>query len=99
MLEGVEYLKLEFGQKIGNTGQMRYVSANDASINWNAVTTVRIGVLLQGYDPVRGDDDTEPYNVLSNTIGATGNTAHSGGRVIRKVFSTTATLRNTAYDI
>jgi type IV pilus assembly protein PilW len=96
MVEGVEYLKIEFGQKIGSA--MRYVKSTDADLDWDEVSTVRFAVLMQGFERVRSEDDTEPYNLLSTTIGASGSGAHSGGKVLRKVFGTTATLRNTPYD-
>lgn len=97
MVEGVEYIKFEYGQRIAN--QMRYVSASDASIEWDDVSTIRVALLLQGYDSVRNDDDVEPYNLLSSVISATGDGSHGGGRVLRKVFSITSTMRNTPYDL
>lgn len=97
MLEGVEYLQLEYGQRVGD--QMRYVNALDASLDWEEVVAVRFAILLQGFDRIRDQDDTEPYNLLGTTILATGDGAHSGGPVLRRVFSTTATMRNRPYDI
>lgn len=97
MLEGVEYLQLEFGQRVG--GQMRYVNAVDANLDWDEVVAVRFAILLQGYDQIRNEDDAEPYNLLGTTILASGDGAHSGGRVLRRIFSTTATMRNSPYDI
>ncbi|MCX2979144.1 PilW family protein [Candidatus Marimicrobium litorale] len=97
MVEGVEYIKFEFGQKVGN--QMRYVPASDVNIDWNEVSTMRVAFLIQGFDSLRNDIDSEPYELLNTVVSASGDGAHSGGRVLRKVFTTTATLRNTDYEI
>ncbi|KZX57929.1 hypothetical protein A3709_20100 [Halioglobus sp. HI00S01] len=96
LVEGVEYLRLEYGERVGD--QVRYVAASDPSINWENVTTLRMAFLLQGYELVRTDPDIESYILLSDTIPATGTGAHSGGAFLRKVFTTTATLRNTRYE-
>ena len=96
IVEGVEYLQVLYGQRLGN-GNLRYVTAADAVLNWEQVVAVRIGLLLQSFEPVRSGADDRVYQVLDQSIGTAGTAyTHSGGRTLRRVISTTAVLRNRA---
>lgn len=97
MIEGVEHMQLQFGQRVG--AATRYVSARDASLDWDEVTSVRVALLIQSFEPIRDRNDTATYRLLDESVDTSTTTAqHSGGRAMRRVFSTTTILRNTAYD-
>lgn len=94
MVEGVEYLQVQYGQLL-DTGNMRYVSAGDAGLDWSEVAALRIALLLRSYEPVLDAADTGTYRLLDQSIGAAGTAyTHDGDRGLRRVFSTTVALRN-----
>jgi len=97
MIEGVEFMQLLYGERAGSgvAGTTRFVDAENVT-NWDNVVAVRVAMLIQSYQDVRNEDDANSYVLLDRTIGAT---EHSGGRALRKVFSTTLTLRNKPYDL
>jgi type IV pilus assembly protein PilW len=98
MIEGVEHMQLQFGQRVG--AATRYVGARDSSLDWDEVTSVRVALLIQSFESIRDSDDSATYRLLDESVDSGTTTArHSGGRVIRRVFSTTTILRNTAYDV
>lgn len=104
MIEGVEHMQVKFGQRVALTDDIRYVDPSDATLNtgsnYEGVISVRISLLMQGFDRVRNSDDTRTYVLLDEQVpepsgGAVGQGAlHGGGQVQRDVFSTTVTLRN-----
>jgi len=81
-------------------GGTRFVPARSlAADDYDEVTTVRLGFLVQSYEPVRENDDTRTYRLLDENIDAGTTLAqHSGGRAMRQVFQATAVLRNTPFD-
>ena len=96
IIEGVEYLQVLYGQRLAN-GALRYVAADDAGLDWSEVTAVRIDLLLQSFEPVLSAADERAYQVLDESIGGEGAAyTHNGDRALRRVFSTTAVLRNRA---
>ncbi len=94
MIEGVEYLQITYGEQLTN-GNIRYVSASDASLNMNNVISMRVALLIQSFEPVLDEPDTAQYRVLNETIDSAGtNYTHNGDLTLRRVFRTTAILRN-----
>lgn len=94
LVEGIEFLKIEFGEKL-DSGNIRYVTSDDASIKWQNVIVARVGVLAQSYEPVRDANDTADYAVADQPITATGSgVTHSGGRTLRQGYTATIELRN-----
>lgn len=99
LVEGVEFLRIEFGQKIttgANLGNIRYVMPANVT-NWGEVTSVRVGILAQGFDAVRDINDATNYLVAGQeipAIAAAGVVAHSGGRTLRQAYTATIELRN-----
>jgi type IV pilus assembly protein PilW len=94
MIEGVEYMQLLYGQQLASDN-IRYVPASDASLDWEEVVSVRIGLLLQSFEPVLDAPDSAAYQVLDQSIDSEGTTfTHNGDRMLRRVFRTTAILRN-----
>jgi type IV pilus assembly protein PilW len=94
MVEGVEYMQILFGQALG-TGNLRYVPANDASLDMEEVVSVRVALLMQSFEPVLDADDATAYQLLDQSIDSTGTTyTHNGDKALRRVFQTTVLLRN-----
>ncbi len=94
MIEGVEYLQILYGQQI-NTGNIRYVPADDGNLDMTEVVAVRVGLLIQSFEPVLDGSDTNAYQVLDQSIDNTGTTfTHNGDFTLRRVFRTTAVMRN-----
>ena len=96
MVEGVEYMQILYGQQLAG-GNMRYVPASDAALNLARVVSVRIALLMQSFEPILESSDSRAYQVLDQSIGSAGTTyTHGGDRSLRRVFTTTAMLRNRA---
>ncbi|MEE4662019.1 MAG: PilW family protein [Halieaceae bacterium] len=94
MVEGVEYLQVLYGQELAS-GNIRYVPASDASLVLDEVVGIRVGILMQSFEPVRDAADTAAYQVLDESIGSSGTTyTHNGDRALRRVFQTTVLFRN-----
>ena len=104
MIEGVEHMQVTFGQRTPGGGSIRYVDPSDATLNsglnYEGLISVRVSLLMQGFDLVRDSDDGRVY-VLSGeqvpAVGAAGvgqGARHAGGAVQRDVFTTTVLLRN-----
>jgi len=100
MIEGVEFMQVLYGQRTGEDGNIttRFVRADDADIDWDRVISVRIGLLVQNYEPVRDANDPRIY-VLADPNSPIGPDRHGGGLVLRQAFRTTTALRNTDYDL
>ena len=92
ILEGVENFQLLYGEKL-DSGNIRYVTADNV-LNMGDVVGVRVGVLVQGYDQVLGEDDDRSYNLPGASISDAGLGAHLGDRALRRPFTITAKLRN-----
>lgn len=94
MVEGVEYMQVLYGQQLA-AGNLRYVPANDASLDMSQVVSVRVALLMQSFEPVLDANDDTAYQVLDQSIDSAGTTyLHNGDRTLRRVFQTTVMLRN-----
>lgn len=94
MIEGVEYMQLLYGERL-NTGNMRYVTAGNVTASFANVVSVRVGLLMQSFEPILDAPDSFAYQVLDESIGSTGTTyTHNGDLTLRRVFHTTALMRN-----
>ncbi len=93
LIEGVEYLQFLYGERL-DSGNVRLVSANDASLDLNEVTSIRIGMLVQSLETSLPDNDTRSYTIAGTLIPAAGAISHGGGKYMRKPFVTTVQLRN-----
>ncbi len=91
LVEGVEYLQIQYGEVVGDN--VRYVSAG-AGLDMSNVSSVRIGMLVQGTESSLIENDTHTYNIAGTDILATGTFPHGGGRYLRKPFVTTVKIRN-----
>jgi type IV pilus assembly protein PilW len=99
ILEGVEMLQILYGQQLGSTGQIRYVTADDTDLDWDEVVSVRIGILVQSFAQVSDINDTNTYQLPGLNVSNTTNPAHAGDRALRKPFTTTIKLRNRRQEI
>ena len=87
-------MQVLYGQQLP-AGNLRYVPANDASLNVSQVVSVRVALLMQSFEPVLDADDDTAYQVLDQSIDSAGTTyLHNGDRTLRRVFQTTVMLRN-----
>jgi type IV pilus assembly protein PilW len=94
MVEGVEYMQILYGQQLAG-GNLRYVAADDASLDTNEIVSVRVALLMQSFEPVLDADDATAYQVLDQSIDSAGTTfMHNGDQTLRRVFQTTVLLRN-----
>lgn len=93
LIEGIEFLHVLYGEQL-SSGNVRYVAANDASLNMANVVSVQVAMLAQSFDSVRTDVDTHDYTLLDETIGPTQTIKHSGGHTLRRVYTATIELRN-----
>jgi type IV pilus assembly protein PilW len=104
MIEGVEFMQVQFGQRVPGGNAIRYVDATDATLNtgtnWEGVISVRVALLMQGFELVREGDDTRSYLLLDEIVVDPATSAsgqggvHAGGPVQRNVFTKTVMLRN-----
>lgn len=97
MVEGVEYLNLEAGELLTG-GNVRYVATDSTSVDWDRIVAARFALLVQGFDNVLDATDDAGYTLLNTTINASGDPAHSGGRFLRKIYTSSQTLRNKGDD-
>lgn len=95
MVEGVEFMRVEVGERVGNG--IRYAEPDAAGIDWENIEALRISLLVQSFETVTNANDTASYQMLSGTVGATGTVSHSGGRYVRRVYTSSQVIRNTDY--
>ena len=93
LVEGVEFLQVLYGEQVGSN--IRFVPAGTSGLNMQAVTAIKIGILIQDFDVSVPENDTVTYSLLNASIPPTGTVSHNSGRTLRKAFSATVQLRNT----
>lgn len=94
LVEGIEFLKFQFGERLAS-GNVRYGDAT--VVAQSGIVSARVGVLAQGLDAVRTDNDTNSYSLPGITIPASGTgVKHDGGKTLRRVFVSNVELRNRA---
>jgi type IV pilus assembly protein PilW len=94
LVEGIEFLRLNLGERL-TSGNIRYGDAS--AVSAAGIVTAHIGVLAQSLERARSDDDTRAYQLLDLSIDHDGSGIdHSGGRRLRRAFSSSVELRNRA---
>jgi type IV pilus assembly protein PilW len=93
LVEGVEFLEILYGESVG-ADNMRFVPAGTAGLNFQNVAAVRIAVLIQDFERSLPENDQISYTLLDTVVPESGAVSHTGGRYLRKVFSTTVQVRN-----
>jgi hypothetical protein len=104
MIEGVEHMQVKIGQRVSFSTSIRYVDPSDATLNtgnnYEGAISVRVALLMQGFDLIRNEDDARVYVLIDEQVAGIGASAigqgglHASGSVQRDVFSTTVALRN-----
>jgi type IV pilus assembly protein PilW len=90
LVEGIDSLQLQFGINSNNDANHlvdEYVTANSVT-NWDSVVSVRVGLLVRSLEEYGSDIDNVSRTLLGATIPA------FNDRRDRRIFMTTATLRN-----
>lgn len=82
LISGVENMQILYGDGTN------FRAANDGSLDWDDVTSVKIALLLRSEAEVGTDTDTRTYNLLGTTVNP------ADLRVRRRVFTATAQIRN-----
>jgi len=95
ILEGVEYLKAEYGERL-KTGNVRFLSANNTTLDQKNISIVRIGLLINDSTIVTSENDSKSYTLPGATIDATGTTnpVHDGGKKLRRAFISTYSINS-----
>lgn len=97
LVESVENMQIEFAERLSG-GNLRYVSADEATLNMANVVSVRVGLLLQTTELTGSRSDNLSYMLASTNVqpvGTTGATVtHAVDKRFRRVFNTTVYLRN-----
>lgn len=100
LVEGVESIQVELGERLGQggpTNNIRYVKADVANLDRTKVEAARIGLLVSDAERVRDDNDTASYELPGELITpSSGNGAvkHAEDRRLRRSFTSTIALRN-----
>jgi len=101
LVEGVEFLEVTFGERLTDadgkaTGNIRYDTFGSI-VNRQNIVSAYVGILAQGIDRARTDDDANTYVLPGISIPGSGSgTKHDGGKVYRRVFTSNIELRNRA---
>lgn len=85
LVEGVENMQIQYG--VPGAGGIVYQDA-DAVVDWTAVRTVRIALLVRSMSEYGTDRGPASYDLLGEAI------ANPGDRHMRQVFTTTVNIRN-----
>lgn len=97
LVQGVDYMILLYGERLTN-GNVRYLPADDATLNMARVDSIKIGLLMHTLEGIKIEDDTITYKVANSDIGPPGATGvdakYENDRRLRRVFTTTVNLRN-----
>jgi type IV pilus assembly protein PilW len=98
LVGGVEQLQVQYGERVSNNNaNVRFVDADDASLDMTKVVSVRIGLLVAATQATAGQDDNQTYTLAGTTVGPAGGggtVTHAVDRRIRRAFNTTISLRN-----
>lgn len=102
LVEGIEYLRLLYGEDTDGDGIADFYRSEDQVSNWGAVNSIKIGILVRSisnYDPSANpdrefgtdlDETAGPYDVLDQSVTPPQGTI----RAQRRVFTSTFLIRN-----
>ncbi len=97
LIEGIEQLQVTYGQRL-SSGNVRFVPADDASLDFDEVIAVRISLLVAGSDLLLSADDNATYPLAGTNVQPAGTSGaeatHPVDRYLRRAFSSTVYLRN-----
>jgi type IV pilus assembly protein PilW len=97
LVEGVEYLQVLYGERIG-AQNIRYRTAPNVA-DWSRVVAVKLALLAGSRDPVLDTADaTAGYVLLDQTVAKSGTSGatitYPDDRRLRRVFAATVNVRN-----
>lgn len=97
LVEGVEYLQVLYGERIG-AQNIRYRTAPNVA-DWSRVVAVKLALLAGSRDPVLdAADATAGYVLLDQTVAKSGTSGatitYPDDRRLRRVFAATVNVRN-----
>ena len=97
LVEGVEYLQVLYGERIG-AQNIRYRTAPNVA-DWSRVVAVKLALLAGSRDPVLdAADATAGYVLLDQTVAKSGTAGatitYPDDRRLRRVFTATVNIRN-----
>ncbi|NND91534.1 MAG: hypothetical protein HKN42_11785 [Granulosicoccus sp.] len=99
LVRGVEDMRLTFGIRTG-AQSLTYVLPTDPLYDPRQIESIRIGLLMNSFDRIAQDDDTNSYIIAGQLIAAKGSTdtnaagEHEKDRRYRLAFNTTVKVRN-----
>ncbi|MFK7995332.1 MAG: PilW family protein [Granulosicoccus sp.] len=99
LIRGIENMRISFGLRTG-VNSLIYVDPSDSRFDPTQVETVRIGLLMNSFDRISDNNDTNTYVIAGQAIapatpGATTSTStHAGDSRLRLAFNTTVKVRN-----
>ncbi|MES1264000.1 MAG: PilW family protein, partial [Peristeroidobacter soli] len=95
LIEGVQALQISYGEDTDNDRVANFYRSAAAVVNWNAVISVNISMLIRS-EEYGTNIDTKTYTMLTTAAG--GKTIDpTDDRRQRMMFTTTAALRNRAW--
>jgi type IV pilus assembly protein PilW len=94
LVEGVDSLQILYGELLAN-GNIRYVPAGTAGLNWSQVVSIKVGLLISSSGDVQDAVDNLSYDLPGQTIATDDTTVtHPADRRLRRDFSMTIDIRN-----
>lgn len=97
LMEGIENLQILYGARSGQ-GRLRYLAADDASLKWERVESVKLSFLVAGSDEVLKDSDDTIYQLAGQEMRPARNAGvdatYTTNKKLRKAFSSTIYMRN-----
>ena len=98
LIRGIENMRISFGLRTGGSSLI-YVEPDDTLFDPTQVENIRIGLLMNSYDRIAEQDDTNTYVLAGQSItpksdGTTSTSTHAGDKRSRLVFNTTVKVRN-----
>ena len=97
LVEGIEQIRVLYGETDASNGSVQYRPADSAGLSMADVTRVQIALLVSSTERTLDQSDDNDYQMLDITVqpAADGGTyAYPDDRRLRRVFTTTITLRN-----
>jgi len=101
LIAGAEDMKLLYVESMPlNKTRIVQATGNTTAINWDNVIAVKVALLMASPELVLKYDDENSYTLLDRLVIPAGaspqENEHIGGRRLKKVYSTTITIRNRA---
>lgn len=94
IVEGIEHMQIRYGHEFNNNN-IRFVNASDGTLAWNAVTSIKIALLLASNERILEQDDNTRFTLQDVEIARTGTTiTYANDRRLRRAINISINLRN-----